>query len=469
MPICSKCQNTADVMHGELCEYCYTGRLPGVYKVRFISEEQSFIIEGSVRDESSSSVKIIFDVSLFEYMSESYRLGDDYVEIDTEKVFLDFKLDGNFSRDISAVLENELDQVWEFSGLKPGLNVIYIRVCHPREQSDEEIISPSTSELYVIEFPVAIHIGEQRKVKDEALAVMPDKSFVLANHLPPETEVSDLSCNSVSFWGFTREALEQEGNRSISDDEWVKLCEYIDDRMAGVFENQSHDETQTAIEFYPEEDDDEEGSDDPGFASFSNPVRILYSFTPETDSLPHFIYINRSNLDEVTNAQWDHVQEWIAVRQQRVLTGYLPFIFHRALEDANASPTPLIQDSKTFHALDVLKATSFLKEKLDAPDVEFYAAPLLLIQGARGVAVVDMNGNGWYPDAEGKLPINYFSPNGLTGYLDVLLGELVPLIDDEKIGLSNFVTSDFNLLIWQTYAADYPQDKDSLVAALESN
>ena len=251
MPICSKCQNTADVMHGELCEYCYTGRLPGVYKVRFISEEQSFIIEGSVRDESSSSVKIIFDVSLFEYMSESYRLGDDYVEIDTEKVFLDFKLDGNFSRDISAVLENELDQVWEFSGLKPGLNVIYIRVCHPREQSDEEIISPSTSELYVIEFPVAIHIGEQRKVKDEALAVMPDKSFVLANHLPPETEVSDLSCNSVSFWGFTREALEQEGNRSISDDEWVKLCEYIDDRMAGVFETSHMTRHKPLLSFIP--------------------------------------------------------------------------------------------------------------------------------------------------------------------------------------------------------------------------
>jgi hypothetical protein len=122
------------------------------------------------------------------------------------------------------------------------------------------------------------------------------------------------------------------------------------------------------------------------------------------------------------------------------------------------------------HLLDVEKATAFLKEKLDAPDVEFYAEPMAIVNGKNGVATVIDEGVGWYADAKGKLPINYFGKNGLSGYLDITPEELYPLISDETTDLADFVRIfgdrlETNLSLWQSYARNYPQDKMSVVPA----
>ena len=123
------------------------------------------------------------------------------------------------------------------------------------------------------------------------------------------------------------------------------------------------------------------------------------------------------------------------------------------------------------HVLDVEKATAFLKEKLDAPDVDFSADVMAIVNGEKGVATVLTEGVGWYADSEGKLPINYYGKNGMSGYLDITPQELVPLISDETIDLADFVRIfgdrlETNLAIWQYYAKGYPQDKMSVVAGI---
>ena len=122
------------------------------------------------------------------------------------------------------------------------------------------------------------------------------------------------------------------------------------------------------------------------------------------------------------------------------------------------------------HVLDVEKATAFLKEKLEAPDVDFQADRMAIVNGEKGVATLCDEGVGWYADSEGKLPINYYGRNGMSGYLDITPQELAPLISDETIDLADFVRIfgdrlDDNLYIWQYYAKGYPQDKMSLVNA----
>jgi hypothetical protein len=123
------------------------------------------------------------------------------------------------------------------------------------------------------------------------------------------------------------------------------------------------------------------------------------------------------------------------------------------------------------HILDVEKATAFLKEKLDAPDVDFSAEPMAIVNGENGVATLLTEGVGWYADKFGKLPINYYGKNGMSGYLDITPEELAPLISDETTDLADFVRIfgdrlETNLSIWQYYAKGYPQDKTSVVAGI---
>ena len=123
------------------------------------------------------------------------------------------------------------------------------------------------------------------------------------------------------------------------------------------------------------------------------------------------------------------------------------------------------------HILDVEKATAFLKEKLDAPDVDFSAERMAIVNGENGVATLLDEGVGWYADKNGKLPINYWGKNGMSGYLDITPEELAPLISDETIDLADHVRLfgdrlETNLTIWQYYAKGYPQDKMSVVAGI---
>jgi hypothetical protein len=131
-------------------------------------------------------------------------------------------------------------------------------------------------------------------------------------------------------------------------------------------------------------------------------------------------------------------------------------------------------DERTFgtvvHVLDVEKATKFIKDKLDAHDLNITAERMAIVNGEKGLATVITEGVGWYADAQGGIPINYWGKNGANGYVDVTVDELRTLISDETIDLADHVRVfgdrlETNLWIWQNYAKGYPQDKMSLVNA----
>ena len=131
--------------------------------------------------------------------------------------------------------------------------------------------------------------------------------------------------------------------------------------------------------------------------------------------------------------------------------------------------------SRTFgtvvHVLDVEKATAFIKERFEAPDLDITAERMAIVNGKNGVATVLTEGVGWFADKAGMLPINYWGKNGNNGYLDITPAELAPLISDETIDLADHVRVfgdrlETNLYVWQQYAKKYPQDKMSVVAGI---
>jgi hypothetical protein len=138
---------------------------------------------------------------------------------------------------------------------------------------------------------------------------------------------------------------------------------------------------------------------------------------------------------------------------------------------------PMSQDrysSRTFgtvvHVLDVEKATAFIKNRFENPEANITAERMAIVNGEKGLATVLTEGVGWYADAQGGIPINYWGKNGNNGYIDVTAEELQTLISDETIDLADHVRVfgdrlETNLYIWQSYAKGYPQDKMSLVTA----
>ena len=122
------------------------------------------------------------------------------------------------------------------------------------------------------------------------------------------------------------------------------------------------------------------------------------------------------------------------------------------------------------HVIDVEKATEFIKNRFEAPDLDITAERMVIVNGEKGLATVITEGVGWYADAQGGIPINYWGKNGNNGYIDITADELRTLISDETIDLADHVRVfgdrlETNLDIWQGYAYGYPQDKMSLVNA----
>lgn len=122
------------------------------------------------------------------------------------------------------------------------------------------------------------------------------------------------------------------------------------------------------------------------------------------------------------------------------------------------------------HVIDTVKATAFIKERLNAPqDSEIKADLMAVINGDRGLATVLTEGVGWFADKNGGIPINYYSGGyGSGGYIDITEDELKSLISDETVNLSDHIRSfgdrlETNFYIWRQYALGYPQDKMSLV------
>ena len=124
------------------------------------------------------------------------------------------------------------------------------------------------------------------------------------------------------------------------------------------------------------------------------------------------------------------------------------------------------------HVIDVTKATAFIKERLNAPeDSNIQADRMAIVNGEKGLATVVTEGVGWYADANGGIPINYWNGNyGSGGYIDITEDELKSLISSEVVNLAEHIRTfgdrlETNFYIWRQYALGYPQDKMSLVNA----
>lgn len=124
------------------------------------------------------------------------------------------------------------------------------------------------------------------------------------------------------------------------------------------------------------------------------------------------------------------------------------------------------------HVIDTDKATAFIKERLNAPeDSEIRADLMAVVNGDRGLATVVTEGVGWFADANGGIPINYWSGGyGSGGYIDITEEELKSLISDETVNLADHIRTfgdrlETNFYIWRQYALGYPQDKMSVVNA----
>lgn len=124
------------------------------------------------------------------------------------------------------------------------------------------------------------------------------------------------------------------------------------------------------------------------------------------------------------------------------------------------------------HVIDTDKATAFIKERLNAPeDSNITADRMAVVNGEKGLATVVTEGVGWFADANGGIPINYWSGNyGSGGYIDITEEELKSLISDETVNLADHIRAfgdrlETNFYIWRQYALGYPQDKMSVVNA----
>jgi hypothetical protein len=124
------------------------------------------------------------------------------------------------------------------------------------------------------------------------------------------------------------------------------------------------------------------------------------------------------------------------------------------------------------HVIDVEKATAFIKERLGAPaDYNITAEEMAVVNGAKGPATVLDEGVGWYADANGGIPINYWGINGAGGYIDITVDELKSLISDKTVNLADHIRVfgdrlENNFYIWRNYAKGFPQDKMSVVAGI---
>ena len=122
------------------------------------------------------------------------------------------------------------------------------------------------------------------------------------------------------------------------------------------------------------------------------------------------------------------------------------------------------------HVIDTVKATAFIKKRLNAPeDSEIKAERMAIVNGKNGLATVVSEGVGWFADKNGGIPINFYSGGyGSGGYIDITEDELKSLISSEVVNLADHIRAfgdrlETNFYIWRQYALGYPQDKMSLV------
>jgi hypothetical protein len=114
------------------------------------------------------------------------------------------------------------------------------------------------------------------------------------------------------------------------------------------------------------------------------------------------------------------------------------------------------------HLLDPEKTATLIKSRYSNQDTEITAEPMVVVNGKNGLATVVSEGVGWFADDKGLVPVNYYAGQFNSGYQDITIEELKPLISDKTIDLADFVRVfgdrlENNLALWQNYARGYDQ------------
>jgi hypothetical protein len=114
------------------------------------------------------------------------------------------------------------------------------------------------------------------------------------------------------------------------------------------------------------------------------------------------------------------------------------------------------------HLLDPIKTATLIKSRYSNQDTEITAEPMVVVNGKNGLATVVSEGVGWFADDKGLVPVNYYAGQFNSGYQDITIEELKPLISDKTIDLADFVRVfgdrlENNLALWQNYAKGYDQ------------
>jgi hypothetical protein len=231
----------------------------GYPKVDFIYDRQVFEVNDHKLPQESKETRIAFRSSLFEMINDSYRLGSTIRGLEQDKIKLELKSTLSCEIDNEAPKQNEHDQVWRISGLKPGVNTLRIRLSHPRSEGGEELPPPSTPTEYVIEFPIPILVGDSEVIPSELKVKLPDSALLLEQHVP---EGFNLNLDEVSYWGVSREAINQEANVTLTDEKWDAFRSELDHLMEQVKDNHLNDVLYRVIDSDSDEDESDEHSGD---------------------------------------------------------------------------------------------------------------------------------------------------------------------------------------------------------------
>jgi hypothetical protein len=100
---------------------------------------------------------------------------------------------------------------------------------------------------------------------------------------------------------------------------------------------------------------------------------------------------------------------------------------------------------------------ALIRNKLGKPDADVRPDTMVVAMGKNGPATICREGVGWWADANGGIPINFYSGNyGSGGFVDVTAEELLGVTTEETMDLADFINSfgdrlETNFYLWQQY------------------
>ena len=286
----------------------------GYPKVDFIYDHQVFQVNDNKLPQESKDIKVAFRSSLFEMINDSYRLGSTPRGLEPDRIKLELKSTLRCEIDNVAPKQNEHDQVWSISGLKPGVNQVLVRLSHPRLSEEEELPLPSTPSEYVIEFPIAIFVGDSVDIPSESKARLPDSALLLKKHVP---EGFNLNLNEVIYWGVSREAINQEANLTLTDEKWDEFCTELDHLMQGVRDNHLDD----VLSWVADSDSDEDESEEPsGDANAVDPD--IYEAINRLNTLIYSEYLPSKNWEDIDRLYHEYELSDVGEQSTNLMSNY---------------------------------------------------------------------------------------------------------------------------------------------------